>query len=170
MAVFLQTNPHRPDEAWHSGQRAGRIEPTSDSLALIAEALRMLRPLWVPGLRYFKAGVVLNDLVAERQQPRMLFATRDPAKSAKVMQALDAVNARYGRGTLRPLATGIARPWATRRDCRKIGGAGGDCHLRVGVVGWLELLSEAGAERAIVDGAANLEQQVGAAPRPAHLL
>ncbi len=52
MAVFLQTNPHRPDEAWHSGQRAGRIEPTSDSLALIAEALRMLRPLWVPGLRY----------------------------------------------------------------------------------------------------------------------
>ena len=116
MAVFLQTNPHRPDEAWHSGQRAGRIEPTSDSLALIAEALRMLRPLWVPGLRYFKAGVVLNDLVAERQQPRMLFATRDPAKSAKVMQALDAVNARYGRGTLRPLATGIARPWATRHD------------------------------------------------------
>ena len=116
MAVFLQTNPHRPDEAWHSGQRAARIEPTSDSLALIAEALRMLRPLWVPGLRYFKAGVVLNDLVAERQQPRMLFATRDPVMSAKAMQALDAVNARYGRGTLRPLATGITRPWATRHD------------------------------------------------------
>ncbi len=116
MAVFLQTNPHRPDEAWHSGQRAGRIEPTSDSLALIAEALRMLRPLWVPGLRYFKAGVVLNDLVPERQHTRMLFPTRDPVKSAKMMQALDAVNARYGRGTLRPLATGIARPWATRHD------------------------------------------------------
>ena len=45
MAVFLQTPPHRPDEAWHSGQRAGRSEPTSESLALIAEALRMLRPL-----------------------------------------------------------------------------------------------------------------------------
>ena len=116
MAVFLQTNPHRPDEAWHSGQRAGRIEPTSDSLALIDEALRMLRPLWRPGLRYFKAGVVLNDLVPERMQPRMLFATRDPAQSAKVMAALDTVNARYGRGTLRPLATGIARPWSTRHD------------------------------------------------------
>ncbi len=32
------------------------------------------------------------------------------------MQALDAVNARYGRGTLRPLATGITRPWATRHE------------------------------------------------------
>ncbi len=74
MAVFLQTNPHRPDEVWHSGQRAGRIEPTSDSMALIGEALRMLRPSWRPGLRYFKAGVVLNDLVPERVQPQMLFA------------------------------------------------------------------------------------------------
>ena len=30
------------------------------------------------------------------------------------MAALDAVNARHGRGTLRPLATGLARPWGTR--------------------------------------------------------
>ena len=35
---------------------------------------------------------------------------------------------------------------------------------------WLELLPKAGAERAIVDGTADLQQQVGAAPRPAHLL
>jgi len=68
----------------------------------------------VPGVRYFKAGAVLNNLAAERQQPRMLFATRDPAKSAKMMQSLDAVNARYGCCTLRPLVTGIARSWATR--------------------------------------------------------
>jgi len=76
----------------------------------------MLRPLWQPGLCYFKAGVVLSDSVPEQRQTRMLFATRDPIKSAKVMQALDTVNARYGRGTLRPLATGTTRPWATRHD------------------------------------------------------
>ena len=116
LAVFLQTNPHKPDEEWHSGQRSARIEPTSDSMALIGEALRMLRPLWRPGLRYFKAGVILDDLVPMSTQPRMLFATRDPVKSAKVMQALDAVNARYGRGALRPLATGIERGWSTRHE------------------------------------------------------
>lgn len=116
MAVFLQTNPHKPDEPWHADQRAARIEPTSDSMALIGQALRMLQPLWRSGHRYFKAGVILNDMVLEQQQPRMLFATRDPAKSAKVMQAMDIVNARYGRGTLRPLVTGIERPWSTRHD------------------------------------------------------
>jgi DNA polymerase V len=59
---------------------------------------------------------MLNDLVPEQLQPRTLFATRDTAWSAKVMVALDVVNARYGRGTRRPLATGIDRAWATWHD------------------------------------------------------
>jgi len=116
MAVFLQTHPHKPDEPWHSEQRAARIEPTSDSMELIAEAARMLKPLWRAGHRYYKAGVVLNDLVREVEQPLMLFATRDPIRSAKVMAAMDTVNARYGRGTIRPLSTGIKRGWSTRHD------------------------------------------------------
>ncbi len=59
---------------------------------------------------------MLDDLVPEQPQPRMLFATRDTARSAKVMEALNAVNARYGRGTRRPLASGIGQPWATRHN------------------------------------------------------
>ena len=49
-------------------------------------------------------------------------------------------------------------------------GSGRGGHLRKQVIGGVEALPEAGAERAIVDGAANLEQPVGAAPGPAHLL
>ncbi|WP_240757151.1 DUF4113 domain-containing protein [Roseicella aquatilis] len=44
----------------------------------------------------------------------MPFPSRDPVRSAKAMAALDAVNARHGAGTLRPLASGLARPWAAR--------------------------------------------------------
>ncbi len=74
----------------------------------------MLRPLWRNGYRYFKVGVVLDDLRDAATEPRSLFPTRDPARSARLMAALDAVNARFGRGALRPLATGLARPWGTR--------------------------------------------------------
>lgn len=73
LAVFLQTNPHAPGEPWHSGQRAARIEPTNDSRGLIREAVRMLRPLWRDGFRYFKAGVMLDDLVPQARQPTMMF-------------------------------------------------------------------------------------------------
>src|SRR3954470_12379673 len=49
-------------------------------------------------------------------------------------------------------------------------GSGGHRHWRVWVVGRQELLPETGAERAVVEGAAELEQQIGPAPGPAHLL
>ena len=113
MMVFLHTNPHN-GEPWHSAQHGGRIEPTADTGALVGEAVRMLRPLWRQGFRYFKVGVLLDDLRDAETEPRSMFPTRDPAKSARLMAALDAVNARFGRGALRPLATGIARPWGTR--------------------------------------------------------
>ena len=74
----------------------------------------MLRPLWRDGYRYFEVGVLLDDLRDAAAEPRGLFPTRDPARSARLMAALDAVNARFGRGTLRPLSTGLARPRGTR--------------------------------------------------------
>src|SRR3954453_11630508 len=49
-------------------------------------------------------------------------------------------------------------------------GSGCDGRCQVPVVGGLETLAEAGAERAVVEGAADLEQTVGTAPGPAHLL
>jgi DNA polymerase V len=115
MSVFLHTNPHNGD-SWYSAQQGGRIEATADTSALIAEAVRMLRPLWRAGYRYSKVGVMLDDLRDAATEPRSLFPTRDPARSARLMAALDSVNGRYGRGALRPLATGIARPWATRQQ------------------------------------------------------
>lgn len=110
MTVFCHTNPHNGDP-WHSAQRTAQIEPTSDSLALIAEAVRLLRPCWKQGYRYSKAGVMLAELVPAMRQPVQLFPTRDPVQSARAMATLDTINGRFGRGTLRPLATGIARPW-----------------------------------------------------------
>src|SRR5215213_7718682 len=59
----------------------------------------------------------------------------------------------------RPLAF-MRRPWGS--------GCGG--HWRERVIGGVEMLPEAGAERAVVDGAADLEQPIGTAPRPAYLL
>src|SRR5918997_3951636 len=55
---------------------------------------------------------------------------------------------------------GLPRDWGS--------GCGGDFGERI--VRGEEALPEAGAKRAVVDGAADLEQPIGTAPRPAHLL
>jgi DNA polymerase V len=107
LSVFAHTNPHNGDD-WYSGSRAARIEPTADTMALIGEAVRLLRAFWRPEFRYFKAGIMLGDLAPARQQAG-LFSTRDIIKSARAMAALDSVNARFGSGTLRPAATGMIK-------------------------------------------------------------
>src|SRR3954471_18679792 len=52
----------------------------------------------------------------------------------------------------------------------QVWGSGGNGRLRKRVISGLESLSEAGAERAVIDGAANLKQEIGPSARPAHLL
>jgi hypothetical protein len=56
--------------------------------------------------------------------------------------------------SLGDIVTGLSRDW----------GSGCGSHWRERVIGGLEALPEAGAERAVVDGAADLEQPVGATP------
>jgi hypothetical protein len=52
----------------------------------------------------------------------------------------------------------VAARTMTAGTAWRLGVSGGNRCLRDRIVGGLEYLSEAGAERAIVDGAANLEQ------------
>ena len=101
---------------------------------------------------------------------------RDPAKSTDFFDPLKYVaidrdrdiyltlngeaRFRYDYTGYRNLAVGLSRDWGSCRD---------GC-WRMRIVGGLEALPEAGAERAVVDGAADLEQPVGPAPGPAHLL
>jgi len=42
--------------------------------------------------------------------------------------------------------------------------------MRVWIVGRVKFLPEAGPKRAVIDGAADLEQEIGPSSQPAHLL
>jgi len=115
MQVFLRTNEFNSDPKY-ANQATFEIEASADTLSLVADALRAGRRLWREGYRYAKAGVVLLDLKAKADLPPMLFPTRDPDRSARLMSALDTVNARFGRRTLAPAVAGIAQGWSMRRQ------------------------------------------------------
>jgi DNA polymerase V len=114
--VFLHTNEFNRDPKYAASTTV-EIEPTADSRDLIAAAARTLESLYRPGFRYAKCGVVLMDICRPAELPVAdLFASRDPDKSRALMGALDAINARYGRETLRPGGTRKKRPWLMRRQ------------------------------------------------------
>lgn len=112
--VFMHTNRFNGDPS-HVGSSTFQIEPTDDTLALIGSAVRAARAMWRPGFRYSKAGVVFVDLCPVDKLPTSMFPTRDPERSAKLMGALDAINGRFGRGTLRPGAVSQSPRWGMRR-------------------------------------------------------
>jgi DNA polymerase V len=76
MTVFIQTNRFAPGVFYSNAARFG-IEPTQDSLLLTREALRGARSLFRPGYRYWKVGIMLNELIDARSAPAQLFPTRD---------------------------------------------------------------------------------------------
>ncbi len=115
MQVFMRTNEFNGDPPY-SNQASFELEPSADSFALISAATKAARGLWRENYRYAKAGVVLLDLYAPRELPIAdLFATRDPEKSKALMTALDAVNGRFGRNTLRPGGVPREAGWSMRR-------------------------------------------------------
>ena len=70
------------------------------------------------GYRYSKCGMVTVDLIQMEDAPLPLFDSIDRERSARLMAALDAVNARFGRGTLVPAAARLKRPWSTKFERR----------------------------------------------------
>ena len=70
------------------------------------------------GGRYKKAGVVCLDLHPAASVQVGLFHAPDTPVRQELMASLDALNRRYGRGTVAYEAAGTRQGWALRSDQR----------------------------------------------------
>jgi len=115
MTVFIQTNRFVTGD-YYGNAASFRIEPTQDTFSLIQDALRGTRSIWQPDRKYWKAGVMLNELIDATTAPAQMFPTKDPVLSAKVMATMDSLNQRFGRGCVRPAVAGTQKKWTARAD------------------------------------------------------
>lgn len=61
--------------------------------------------------------MLLSGLEPERRrQPSLLADSVREQRATALMQAMDRINERWGRGSLRPLATGFDPEWRMRRE------------------------------------------------------
>jgi DNA polymerase V len=119
--VFVQTPRHR-DVPQHFGQAVMPLStPTDHTPDIIDAALRALDQAFREGFGYQKAGVMLLGLTpATGRQISLLDLTpEERQRQRSLMAALDGVNRRFGRGTLRyAITTGPDRPWHMRQLLR----------------------------------------------------
>ncbi len=112
--AYAHTNRFAEPESRYAGCAGTTlIEPTADGGLLIGEVKSLLERFWRPGPGFAKAGVMLAGLVPEASSMGSLFGRPAPKrdKAKRLMAAMDALNARMGRDTIKPLAAGLGKPW-----------------------------------------------------------
>ena len=95
--------------------------PTDLTPELTARALDCFDAVFLPGHRYKKAGIIFLDLVRATETQSDLFDTVDRARAARLMTALDGIQARHGTSSLRygwETEAGRAELWRARSDRR----------------------------------------------------
>lgn len=119
LQVYIRTNVFKPEVPQY--QRSVTVplpEPTADTRLLMQWGTRILRKIYRPGFGYHKAGITLMNLVPKAHQQFSLFAKAGGAgdiKSERLMGALDNINQKFGRSTVRVAAEGIEKSWKMRR-------------------------------------------------------
>lgn len=117
LQVFARTSPFATTGTPYAASRVVTFTtPTDDSRELIAGAQKALEALYVAGPAYAKAGVIFNKIVPAAGNTGDLFAGAGASRSPELMQALDTINAKMGRGTLRVAREQASTGWEMRRQ------------------------------------------------------
>lgn len=118
ITVFVQTNPFKNVPQYYNSATVELLSGSSSTLKLIRQASLALEAIFREGYEYKKCGVILNDLAPKRDAQLDLFGSADSLRDDTLMVTMDAVNARDGKGTLKPAACGINQFWKMRSEMR----------------------------------------------------
>ena len=126
--TFIRTSPFRVQDAQYSRSTVVPLRrPSADTRSITQAALAGLQAIYRPGYHYAKAGVMLLDLCpATALQQELAWEDADVAtpSAQRLMQSLDALNTRYGRGTVALASAGLAgeqRAWSMKQERRTPG-------------------------------------------------
>ncbi|HDZ1619980.1 TPA: Y-family DNA polymerase [Klebsiella pneumoniae] len=118
ISAFVKTSPFALNEPYYGNSASVKLlTPTQDSRDIITAATKCLDVIWRDGHRYQKAGVMLGDFYSQGVAQLNLFDDNAPRKnSEKLMEVLDHLNAKGGRGTLYFAGQGIQTVWQMKRE------------------------------------------------------
>ncbi|PLC10909.1 hypothetical protein AUQ48_16520 [Kocuria flava] len=114
LTVFATTSPHRPGPTHNVSTHVRLGVPTNEPTPLGAAARTALVPKLMHGMSYMRAGILCADLAPEGAVPVLPGVLEQPAP---IGELIDAVNRRFGTGTLAlgRLGTRSPAPWANRQ-------------------------------------------------------
>lgn len=114
--VFLQTDRFKKDQEQYSPSLTVPLpQPTNDSLVVNRWAAYLVERMFEPKYEYKRAGVMLGEITPV-QQYQADWLEPQQETNTKLMDALDALNLRYGRGTVKVSTQGAYREWQMKQE------------------------------------------------------
>lgn len=118
VSAFVKTSPFAERAPYYANNSSVTfLTPTQDTRDIVAAATRCLEAIWESGHRYQKAGVMLGDFYSQGVVQLDLFDDNAPRRnSAPLMDVLDRINTKAGKGTLYFAGQGIQQEWQMKRE------------------------------------------------------
>jgi DNA polymerase V len=118
LTAFISTSRFKanPEEIFSAATSFRLPYPTAFTPALVAAAQTLLEKIYKPGFVYHKCGIFLTDIVPDTEVQKSILLDVDQAQQMRLMEAVDHINKRYGRYTIRPLAMGFQQSWQMKQE------------------------------------------------------
>ena len=117
---FIRTSPFRSDPQYSRSITVPLRRASADTALIVAAALAGLRAIYRPDYKLAKAGVMLLELQSDSvQQQELALEDDDALERGHLMETLDGLNLRYGRGTVAMASAGLAgdrRAWLMKQE------------------------------------------------------
>ena len=122
IGVFIKTSAHRPGDQHAEYVSHTLAEPTNYTPLLVQHASEMLERIFRENHQYQKVGVILSGLESQyNQQGSLLSLTSKEieeqlAAQSRLMHVTDAINKKFGRGTVQYAGEGLGQPWKMKQE------------------------------------------------------
>ena len=124
--VFIRTSPFRKDAQYSRSIVVPLLRPSADTTVIVQAAVMGLQAIYRSGYKYAKAGVMLLDLQLDSVVQTELDlgdggTLEELADKTRLMTALDTINRRFGKGTMKMASAGLdgdRRVWSMKQERR----------------------------------------------------
>ena len=118
LTIYTRTSPFIP--GFYSQAASTRLDlPSNDTAVLLQAALPLVSHIFRPNRQLAKAGVLMQHLQSHDILQTHLMVPMSEEQQQKrecLMQTIDRINRRYGRGTLQWAGCGLQPSWLMRRE------------------------------------------------------
>ena len=116
VTLYLRKDPFNANGEKYSFYRMQTLSfPSNTSFSISQTAIMMLKDLYQEGTAYKKAGVIVSEIVPSSQRQFKLFDEENP-KYQKLMEVMDAVQAKTGERKLRLASQDLKRTWKMKQN------------------------------------------------------